>query len=69
MDISAKPPTKAECLAELKREIGMRRAVFPKWIKSGRIAAAEAAHRIKTMEAVYQDYEQRHFGTQPGLDL
>ena len=36
------------------REIGLRRAVYPKFLKSGRITQEKADHEIAAMEAVYE---------------
>jgi hypothetical protein len=38
-------------IAELERELGYRRRVFPKWIADGRMQAAAAARRMSAMEA------------------
>lgn len=62
-------PTKAEILAELKRELKMRERVYPKWIKAGTLAAPVAALRIAAIRAASLDFEKRYFGEQPGLDL
>jgi hypothetical protein len=63
------PPTKKEILAELRRELSMRKALYPKWIKSGRMHPEEAAKRIAALNAALTDFETRYFGVQPGLDL
>lgn len=36
------------------REIGMRKNVYPKFLKSGRITQEKADHEIAAMEAVYE---------------
>lgn len=42
-----------DVLGELRRELGMRQSVYPKWIARGQIDAATAARRINLMaEAV-----------------
>jgi hypothetical protein len=64
MDVS-----KDQVIAELRREIAMRDAIYPKWIKSGKIAPSVAALRIAALKEACRDYERRYFGTQPGLDL
>lgn len=43
-------------IAELKRELAMRRAVFPKWVSRGRISSEDAHRRIITLEAILADY-------------
>lgn len=40
----------SEVLAELRRELGMRRSLYPSWIQSKKIAAATADHRIEAIE-------------------
>lgn len=62
-------PTKHEIMAELRRELAMRNAIYPKWVKEGKLAPTVAAMRIAALNAALKDFEQRWFGTQPGLDL
>ncbi len=38
---------------EIGRELGIRRALYPKWIKQKRIYPIPAAHGIHVMEAIY----------------
>jgi hypothetical protein len=40
-----------EILAELRREVAMRRRAFPNWVRSGQLQQAEADRRIELMEA------------------
>ena len=35
------------------RELGMRRATYPRWVKSGRMTQDEANREIERMDAVY----------------
>ena len=45
-------------IAELERELGMRRALYPKWVNNGKITR-EAAHRqIIALEAILADYRR-----------
>jgi hypothetical protein len=44
-------PTLAEQAACCEREVGMRERVYPKWIQSGRMKAAEAQREIDRMRA------------------
>lgn len=36
------------------RELGMRRNVFPKWVKSGRMTQAQCDHEIGAMASIYE---------------
>lgn len=47
------PVSLAEQVRCVGREIGMRRATYPKWVKSGRMAQHEADRELAAMEAVY----------------
>lgn len=40
------------------REIGLRRNVYPKFVKSKRMTQAEADYQIACMEAVYETLKQ-----------
>jgi hypothetical protein len=42
----------AEQIAEAQRELALRRAVYPKWIKAGKLDAGEAYHRLRCMEEI-----------------
>jgi len=39
-------------LSEARRELGMRKTLYPKWINSGRLAPATAEYQIAAMEAI-----------------
>ena len=39
-------------LAEVEREIALRRRVYPRWIQAGRLSQTAADRQIATMEAV-----------------
>ena len=45
-------------LRSAKRELAMRRSVYPKWVDSGRMKQTEADHEISVMEAIVADYEE-----------
>jgi hypothetical protein len=47
-----------EQLAAIKREIAMRRGVYPKWVASGRMKQAKADHELAAMEAVLETLER-----------
>lgn len=44
-------------IAEVKREIGMRKHVYPRFIQQGNLAADVAAERIETLQAVLSTLE------------
>jgi hypothetical protein len=39
-------------IADVEREISMRKAVYPKWIAAGKLKQAKADAQIASMEAV-----------------
>ena len=44
-------------MACVKREIAMRKNVYPKWVQSGRMKAEAADHEINCMTAVLRSLE------------
>ena len=44
-------------LACARRELTMRRRVYPRWVQDFRITEARAADEIRCMEAIVADYE------------
>lgn len=44
--------TTQQILAEVQRELDMRKKVYPGWIKQGKIVKTTAHHRIEVMEAL-----------------
>ena len=58
-----------EQIAEVKREIAMRRGVYPKWVEAGSMQKSKADFQILAMEAVLvslQDLAKRN-APQAGL--
>lgn len=53
-----------ELIAEVRREIRMRRSVYPKWVRAGRMDQVEADRQIDLMEAV-----ERRLTRTASLDL
>lgn len=47
--------TLAEKIACIRREIGMRQRVYPRWIELERITKVKADHEIACMQAVLED--------------
>lgn len=41
----------------VRREIGMRQSLYPKWVQAGRMTQARADHQIAAMEAVLTTLE------------
>lgn len=47
------PPTYEEIVAELSRELQLRRRLFPEWVSKGKIKQDEADRRINRLQAAY----------------
>ena len=43
-----------EQIKEVKREIGMRKVMYPKWVQSDKLRPEKAEHGIAAMEAVLE---------------
>lgn len=52
------PITPAQKRACLKREIGMRRRVYPGRVASGKMTQHEMDHEIAVIEAILADYPE-----------
>ena len=48
--------TREEKLKEVAREIALRRNVYPKWVRDGRMSRDDADRRIAVLVAVAKDY-------------
>ena len=48
------PATLDEQIECVRREIGMRRRVYPRWVEIGRITQDKADHEIACMQAVLE---------------
>lgn len=46
-------------LRSAKRELAMRRSVYPKWVESGRMTQSEADHEIAVMADIVHDYQMQ----------
>ena len=58
--ILAKPfYSDAEKLAEIGREIALRRVVYPKQIEAGKMTAESARRGLEIMEAIKRDYQEK----------
>lgn len=51
------PINRADKITCLKREISMRRRVYPRWIESGKMKQETADREIALMEAILADFE------------
>lgn len=54
----ADPISPAQKRACLKRELGMRRRVFPGRVASGKMSQREMDHEIAVLEAILADYPE-----------
>lgn len=59
--MSQSPPTHAQRLAELRRELGTRQRVYPDWVRNGRLTQRTADYReqilldiLAALESLYQ---------------
>jgi hypothetical protein len=61
--------TVEEMLTEIKREIAMRKSVYPRWIESGKIKKETAASRVLILEAlqIFLDGELKKTAPQPSM--
>ena len=49
------PPVRLlDCQAEIRRELEMRRSVYPRWVKEGKVDQYTADWRIKVLEGVLE---------------
>lgn len=51
------PVSREEKIACLRRELGMRGRVYPKWVLDGKMKAPAAEKEIRVMAAILKDYE------------
>lgn len=51
--------TTQEKIKEIQRELNMRKIVFPTWVLQGRIKEDVANKRIKIMEEILADYQEK----------
>lgn len=47
-----------QVLAELRRELGMRRSLYPRWVAQGKLTQATADHRIEAIERTIEIIEE-----------
>jgi hypothetical protein len=51
------------------RELGMRNAVYPRWIDSGKMTAKKAAEEIAAMEGIVELLDEMKRETDPQQEL
>jgi hypothetical protein len=49
----------ADKLAEIKREIAVRRNAYPKWVEAGRLTQQKSDYQLRVMQAIQADYERK----------
>lgn len=73
IDLNITPSQVVEALAEIEREAGVRRGVYPRWIATGKLTgsvAAERQHRIDDAAKILkQVVHTLRVPYQPGLDF
>lgn len=52
--------TKSEIIASVKRELALRRNLYPKWVSSGRMTQIKADHEINTMQGALNLLESKN---------
>ena len=63
-----------EQMAEVQREIALRKACYPAWVKKGTLDAADAKRQIAVMQAVLKtltlvDFAQRQLSLFPSPEV
>jgi antibiotic biosynthesis monooxygenase (ABM) superfamily enzyme len=61
--------TSAEKAKEARREVAMRRRVYPGWVSSGKLSPAAADRQIAVMQAIAEDYERQAMKEKPQGEL
>ncbi|MBK6800322.1 MAG: hypothetical protein IPG83_02225 [Novosphingobium sp.] len=51
--------TADEKLAAVRRDLNMRRRVYPRWVSNGKMNQAKADEETAVMEAIVADYERQ----------
>jgi hypothetical protein len=52
--LSLLPVSRAEAIAELRRELAMRAACYPKWVADGSLSQAKADTQINRLNAAIE---------------
>jgi hypothetical protein len=48
-----------EVVAELRREYGWRKRLYPTWVKQGRMRDVDAHRQMQILDQVIQDYQRK----------
>ena len=51
--------TTEDKLGEIKREIGLRMTLYPRWVQVGKISQQKADKQLGILRAIARDYEQQ----------
>jgi hypothetical protein len=52
------PPTLPEMIADAKREVALRRSVYPRLVAAGRLKQSKADRQIAIMEAIVEKLKE-----------
>jgi hypothetical protein len=61
--------TPKDMIAELRREIGLRKRLYPAWWAEGKLDRAEGERRIAVMQAILHKLEEEMKANAPELPL
>jgi hypothetical protein len=51
----------ADQIAELKRELALRRRVYPRWVENGKLSYPLSTHRMGAMQAAIETLERSQY--------
>ncbi len=54
--------TLAQQIAEVHRECGVRRRVYPQWVAAGRMKPEQAARKLAAMDAAFETLRELEAG-------
>jgi hypothetical protein len=49
----------ASKIRELRRELAVRRQLYPKWVQQGKLQQVEADYRLDVLSDIILDYERK----------
>jgi len=59
----------ADQIAELKRELALRRRVYPRWVENGKLSYEMSTHRMGAMQAAVETLEKLQAKESPELPI
>jgi len=59
----------ADQIAELKRELVLRRRVYPRWVEQGRLSYPLSTHRMGAIQAAVETLEKLQLQENPMLPI